>query len=102
MKVTVKILSATHTHEGVSRSAGDVIELDDWLAAWLIDQGVVVQLSGIIATPIAANVPVSLNDQSIRADLEIDGIYNALSAGPIEIVDGVVVAVGDGSNWSVY
>lgn len=46
--------------------------------------------------------PVRLNPRAITANLNIPGGYNAASAGPITIADGVTVTVSDNATWSIY
>ena len=41
------------------------------------------------------------NDITVTADYTITADKNAMSAGPIEIADGVTVTIPDGSEWSV-
>ena len=42
-----------------------------------------------------------LNEQTVTADYTIPNGYNAVSAGPITINDGVTVTVDDGEHWSI-
>ena len=42
-----------------------------------------------------------LNQQTVTADYTIPNGYNAVSAGPITINDGVTVTVDDGEHWSI-
>jgi hypothetical protein len=42
-----------------------------------------------------------LNKQVITENQSIPSGYNAMSTGPIEVDDGVVVTVADGSRWVV-
>jgi len=41
------------------------------------------------------------NDQTVTADYTVASNRNALTAGPIEIQDGVTVTVSDGARWVV-
>jgi len=41
------------------------------------------------------------NDQTITYSYTIKGNRNALTVGPVEINDGVIVTVPDGSRWIV-
>ena len=42
-----------------------------------------------------------LNEQTVNTNYTIPNNMNATSCGPITIVDGVTVDIGDGENWSV-
>ena len=46
--------------------------------------------------------PVRLNPRRITANLAIASNYNAASAGPIAVSDGVTVTVGDNATWSIH
>lgn len=45
--------------------------------------------------------PVRLNTARITADTAIPEGYNAVSAGPIEVAEGVTVTVSDNATWSI-
>lgn len=45
--------------------------------------------------------PIRINPRRISAPLTIPAGYNATSAGPISIDDGVTVTVSDFSTWSI-
>ena len=45
--------------------------------------------------------PIRLNPRRITADFSVASAYNATSAGPITISEGVTVAVGDNATWSI-
>ena len=42
-----------------------------------------------------------LNEQTVNNDYTIPNNMNATSCGPITIVDGEFVLIGDGENWSI-
>lgn len=46
--------------------------------------------------------PVRLNPRRITANLAIASDYNAASAGPIAVSDGVTVTVGNNATWSIH
>lgn len=46
--------------------------------------------------------PIRLNPKRISAALTVPPGYNAASAGPISIDDGVTVTVSDHSTWSIH
>ena len=41
------------------------------------------------------------NSQTIDADYSLASNRNAMTAGDIEISDGITVTVGDGSTWTI-
>lgn len=45
--------------------------------------------------------PMRLNPKKISANFTVPGGYNATSAGPITIEDGIAVTVSDHSTWSI-
>ena len=47
------------------------------------------------------NPSVRMNPSTITTDLTVASYYNAYSAGPITISEGVTVTLNDNSNWSV-
>jgi hypothetical protein len=53
------------------------------------------------AQAVSPDSPVRLNTRFISADFSIGSDYNASSVGPITILDGVTVTVGDNSTWSI-
>lgn len=46
--------------------------------------------------------PIRLNPRRVSNNLTIPANYNAASAGPIAIDDGVNVTVAPGGNWSIH
>ena len=46
--------------------------------------------------------PIRLNPRRVSNNLTIPAAYNAASAGPIAIDDGVNVTVSPGANWSIH
>jgi len=54
----------------------------------------------IIANPVAG-LPMNLNKSGIDADITIPAGYNAVSAGPITINNGVTVTAANGSSWAI-
>lgn len=55
--------------------------------------------SVVADTTVKANFPIYLNTNIITSDYTINSSTNAMSAGPIEIDDGVTVTVE--GNWSI-
>ena len=53
------------------------------------------------ATGAAGNYVFNLNDQNVTGDYTIPAGKNAMTAGPIQINDGVTVTGPDGSTWTV-
>lgn len=53
------------------------------------------------ATGAAGNYVFNLNDQNVTGSYSIPSGKNAMTAGPIQINDGVTVTVPDGSTWTV-
>lgn len=41
------------------------------------------------------------NLQIIDTDYQVSNGFNAMSAGPIEIANNVIVTVGDGETWTI-
>lgn len=62
--------------------------------------GTVIQLGGG-ATGAGQDDVFYENSQSVTTDYTITTGKNAMSAGPIEIDDGITVTVPDGSAWTV-
>lgn len=62
--------------------------------------GTVIQLGGG-ATGAGQDDVFYENSQSVTTDYTISTGKNAMSAGPIEIDDGITVTVPDGSAWTV-
>ena len=46
--------------------------------------------------------PIRLNPRRIAADFTVAAAYNATSAGPITVSDGVTVTVADNATWSIH
>lgn len=46
--------------------------------------------------------PIRLNPRRVSNNLTIPAAYNAASAGPIAIDDGINVTVSPGANWSIH
>lgn len=46
--------------------------------------------------------PIRLNPKTITNNLTIPAAYNASSAGPITIADGITVTVSNHSTWSIH
>ena len=53
------------------------------------------------AQAVSPDSPVRFNTRQITANLTIGSAYNAASAGPISIADGVTVTVQDHATWSI-
>jgi hypothetical protein len=45
--------------------------------------------------------PVRLNPRVITSDMTVPSAYNAISAGPIAIAEGVMVTVQDHATWTI-
>lgn len=58
-------------------------------------------VSAGIAQAVSPDSPVRFNTRKITANLVIGSDYNAASAGPITISDGVTVTVQDNATWVV-
>ena len=58
-------------------------------------------VSAAIAQAVSPDSPVRFNSRVITGDLTIGSAYNAASAGPITIADGVTVALQDNATWSI-
>lgn len=46
--------------------------------------------------------PIRLNPRKITADFTVPSAYNASSAGPLAIADGITVTVQDNATWSIH
>jgi hypothetical protein len=46
--------------------------------------------------------PIRLNARKITADFTVPTAYNAASAGPIAITEGVTVTIEDNATWSIH
>ena len=53
------------------------------------------------AQAVSPDSPVRLNTNRITSNLSIPTGYNAASAGPITVDDGVTVTISDHSTWSI-
>jgi len=53
------------------------------------------------AQAVSPDSPVRFNTRQITANLTIGSAYNAASAGPISIGDGITVTVQDHATWSI-
>lgn len=64
----------------------------------------VLQAAGYASLAQATNPdsPIRLNPRIIRADFVVISDYNASSAGPLAIADGVTVTLSDYSTWSIH
>jgi len=63
-----------------------------------------VATTAFVQAEISANEqdsPIRLNPRSITADFTIPSAYNATSAGPITISEGIAVTVQDNATWSI-
>lgn len=104
MANTIQIKRSSTT--GAVPLAGDLAVGE--LAANLVDRklfsknadGTVFQLGGG-ATGAGQDDVFYENSQSVTTDYTITTGKNAMSAGPIEIADGITVTVPDGSAWTV-
>ena len=55
----------------------------------------------LTAKTCTSSEPINDNSRNITSNVTITTTYNAYSAGPITINDGVVVTINDGAYWSV-
>ena len=46
--------------------------------------------------------PIRLNPRRIGADFTVSADYNAASAGPLTLADGVTVTLSDNATWSIH
>ena len=46
-------------------------------------------------------IPIYENTNRISANYTISPNSNALTAGPVTVVDGVTVTISDGSTWTI-
>ena len=58
-------------------------------------------LTGTRPMRVSGSLPFYENTQTVTANYTISNTYNAMSAGPIAINNGVTVTVGDGETWTV-
>ena len=63
--------------------------------------GAVAAWTAALAANPDLNPSVRMNPSTITADLTVASDYNAYSAGPITIGEGVNVTLNDNSNWSI-
>ncbi len=82
--------SGSATSASNSASAASV-SASDAAAAWT---------AAIASTP-DLNPAIRMNPKTVTANLTIPTGYNAYSAGPLEIADGVTVTLNDNSTWSI-
>lgn len=54
-----------------------------------------------IAQAVSPDSPMRLNTKKISADFVVSEAYNAVSAGPIEIAENIIVTINDGATWSI-
>jgi hypothetical protein len=59
-------------------------------------------VSAGIAQAVSPDSPVRFNSRKISDNLVIGSNYNAASAGPITISDGVTVTVQDNATWVIH
>ena len=59
-------------------------------------------MSASLAQATNPDSPIRLNPREISANFTVGAAYNAASAGPITISDGVTVTVADNATWSVH
>jgi hypothetical protein len=59
-------------------------------------------VSASLAQATNPDSPIRLNTREITANFTVGAAYNAASAGPITISDGVTVTVADNATWSVH
>jgi hypothetical protein len=55
----------------------------------------------LTAKTFTSSEPINYNSRNITTNVTITTTYNAYSAGPITINDGIVVTINDGAFWSV-
>ncbi len=71
----------------------------DLVAGYVTLQASYSALAGAIAGLMSG--VIAMNPSTMTADLTIPAGYNAYSAGPLTIGEGINVTVTDGGNWSV-
>ncbi len=54
-----------------------------------------------VAQAVSPDSPIRLNQRIITADFSVASNYNAVSAGPLEIAEGITVTINDFANWSI-
>ncbi len=85
-------LAAAAAETAAANSASSAsVSASDAAAAWT---------AAIASTP-DLNPAIRMNPSTITSDLTIPAGYNAYSAGPLEIADGVTVTLNDNSTWSI-
>ena len=87
------IASAAASSTAVQNAASNATAAQ---AAALAAQGFAAQ-----AQAVSPDSPIRLNTRRITADTAISPGYNAHSAGPIAVDDGVNVTISDHSTWSI-
>ncbi len=53
------------------------------------------------AQAVSPDSPIRLNTRAVTANFTVPAGYNAASAGPISVADGITVTVSDFSTWSI-
>ena len=84
-------LATTQAQASVTARIASESARDGSAAAWT---------AALAANP-DLNPAVRMNPSDIEADLTIPSFYNAYSAGPLTIDEGVQVTLNDNSNWSI-
>jgi hypothetical protein len=53
------------------------------------------------AQAVSPDSPMRLNLRKITSNFTVGSNYNAVSAGPIEVAEGVTVTINEGATWSI-
>jgi len=75
---------------------GSTVVLTDAAAVDDIVEFITYSTVSVLAVPTA-----TLNSTNLTANLAITAGYSAVSAGPINIADGVTVSIADGQKWVI-
>ena len=84
-KVAENTVKATSMASSASSSA--ILAQAAWTAALAANPGI--------------NPSVRMNPSTIAEDLTIPSFYNAYSAGPLSIAEGINATIGDDANWDI-
>jgi hypothetical protein len=86
-----EILHPTSNNPAITINADDTVTFNN-------DASGTANVSG--AQLVATN-GIVVNSATVTADYTIQTGFNAQSAGPITVADGITVTISDGSNWVV-
>lgn len=107
----ISILPATTSAPG-SLSAADKATIDNLPALLGAKQNILISATNIKTVNGASllgagdltvpDSPIRLNPRTITASFTVASAYNAASAGPITISEGVTVTISDNATWSIH